>query len=171
MEIFLIPQPPTTPPRRRGSARRNSFSSPWSQPPFANTFTWSSTDRTRLIELVELQSLVSLLPSVSSTRSAAIAHTEKLKDEEKRIDRMEAGSRILPARIERDVADYFAFLAAADCGAEYVSAACVEERVGGGMVFRLAMNQGLLNEGVPQRIIAGLKKVCRELEVASIDGE
>jgi hypothetical protein len=151
MAISLISQPPIT-------------------PPFANTFTWSSTDRTRLIELVALQSLVSLSPSVSSTRSAAIAHAKKLKDSEKRIDRMGPGWRILPARIERDVADCFAFLAAADCGAEYVSAACVEERVGGGMVFRLAMNEGMLND-VPQRIIAGLKKVCRELEVASIDGE
>jgi hypothetical protein len=128
-----------------------------------NVFSWAAESRTRFVELVALQSLVSRVPS------DPVAQATKLKEWEHDTDKL-PGWRLLPAKAEREAADNFAFLAAADVGSEFISAACVEERIGGGLAFRLAMNEGVLNEGVPQRIVDGLVKLCKGLENAAATG-
>jgi len=100
----------------------------------------------------------------------SIDHATRLKDWENHADQA-AGWRLLSGKTEREVADNIAFLAAADPGPEYVAAACVEEKKGGGIVFRLAMNEGVLNEGVPRRVVDGLRGICAELEAAAANGE
>jgi hypothetical protein len=129
----------------------------------ANVFSWAAESRTRFAELVALQSLLARVPSDPAGQAA------KLKEWEHDTDKL-PGWRLLPAKVERDVADNFAFLAAAGAGAEFLSAVCVEERKGGGLIFRLAMNEGVLNEGVPQRIVDGLTNLCKELENAAASG-
>ena len=129
----------------------------------ANVFSWPAEQRSRFVELVALQSLFP-----HADRSSKEERTAELREWEAATDRL-AGWRVLPARAEREVADHVAFLADADVGAagEYTSAVCVEPRTAGGLVLRLAMHEGLLNEGVPTRIVAGLNGLCRQLEKAA----
>ena len=159
---------PASSPRRTSSTRKSrlprvSIPPP---PPIANVFSWPSRSRTRFVELVALQSL---LPRVPLGVEAADRVT-KPKEWENHTDK-QPGWRLLPGRVEREIADHFAFLAAADAGAGFISAACVEERKGGGILFRLAMTEGVLNEGVPRRIVDGLMDICKELETTAVDGE
>lgn len=115
------------------------------------------------MELVALQSLFPTIPSEPIDRATKLKEWEHEKL---------PGWRLLPGKAEREVADNFAFLAAADSRQEFISAVCIEERKGGGMTFRLAMNDGDLNEGVPRGIVDGLNEICKELEAAAMaEGE
>lgn len=118
---------------------------------------------------MELVALQSLLPRVTLSADPT-DRVAKLKEWESLTDK-QPGWRLLPGKVEREIADNFAFLAAADVGAEFISAVCVEERRGGGILFRLAMTEGVLNEGVPRRIVDGLLDVCKELETTAVDSE
>ncbi|KAA8911297.1 hypothetical protein FN846DRAFT_449073 [Sphaerosporella brunnea] len=157
--------PSSSPPRRTLSARKAQPPREPADPRMDNVFSWSASSRTRFVELAALQSLVSRTPSDPA------AQASKLKSWEHDADKhAAAGWRVLPSKVERDTADNFAFLAAADAGAEFVSAVCVEERSAGGLAFRLAMNEGAMNEGVPQRIVDGLNRLCKTLENAAANG-
>lgn len=70
-------------------------------------------------------------------------------------------NRKLPPKIEREIADHFAFLAAGDGS----GAACCIEEVEVSVRFRLAMN-----EGVPVAVLEGLRGVLREVRKVATGG-
>jgi len=162
---------PASSPRRSSSVRKPRLpKAPLPPaPPVANAFSWPSQSRTRFVELVALQSLLPRVPLGVDTTTAT-DRVAKLPECKIQTDR-QPDWRLLPGKVEREIADNFAFLAAADVGPEFISAVCVEERRAGGILFRLAMTEGVLNEGVPRRIVDGLLDVCAELETTAVDSE
>lgn len=120
-----------------------------------NIFSWSPEGRTRFIELVALQSVLSKVPIELEHRHA-----------DRETATSESNWRLLPPKVEREVADHFAFLAATESGSEFVSAACIEERPNGGIIFRLAMN-----EAVPRRILDEVRGFCEVLQRIATGGE
>ncbi|KAF2869865.1 hypothetical protein BDV95DRAFT_89616 [Massariosphaeria phaeospora] len=97
------------------------------------------------------------LDALSSTNHVPVSQT--LQSNEWPTDR---GQEIFPFEVEKQLCDDIAFIAAYDYGVEYVSAVTVEPGESGGIVVRLAANQG-----VSTRVIDALQEVFSLLKTCA----